>query len=377
VVLEGKMRRIQEDQIQKDLKKKIVFIVGPRQVGKTWLSKEIAKSYENSVYLNYDHLEDRRIIQDEAWLQSTKFLILDELHKMPDWKNYLKGLYDTKPNELNILVTGSARLDTFRQSGDSLAGRFFAHRLLPFSLAELKGTQYDGQLDRLLERGGFPEPFLVDEAVDAARWRKQYIDGLIRDDIIDFENIQDLRAMQLVFELLRGRVGSPVSFSSIARDVGISPNTTKKYIQILEALFIVFRVSPHSRNVGRSLQKEPKIYFYDTGLVKDNPGAKFENLVAVSLLKHVLGKTDLLGQDFELKYLRTKDQREVDFCLTQENEPYQMLEVKRTDSKLAASLLYFKKKLEIPAVQIVMNLKRERREADIDIVRADSFLISL
>jgi hypothetical protein len=244
------MYRQQTKQIIKDLDKKIVFLVGPRQVGKTWLAKYIGEEYKKTTYLNYDRLGDREIIKKEQWLEDTELLILDELHKMKDWKDYLKGIFDTKPEHLRILVTGSARLETFRQAGDSLAGRFFIHRLMPFSMAELKNEKELINVDKFLVRGGFPEPFLAQEAIDADRWRNQYIDGLIREDILDFEKIHDFKAIKLVFELLRRKVGSPVSYNSIAGDAGISPVTVKKYIAIFEALFIIFKVSPYSKKIG-------------------------------------------------------------------------------------------------------------------------------
>ena len=167
------MYRKQIDYILKDLDKKIVFIVGPRQVGKTWLAMEIGKQFNKTTYLNYDSFEDRQIIKNEAWLNSTELLILDELHKMSSWKNYLKGVFDTKPTSLKILVTGSARLDTFRQTGDSLAGRFFVHHLFPFSISELKDKPISSDINHFIIRGGFPEPFLSDTDVDAIRWRNQ------------------------------------------------------------------------------------------------------------------------------------------------------------------------------------------------------------
>jgi len=370
------MKRIQQTFVKKDLARKMVFLTGPRQVGKTSLAKAIAKDYKSSVYLNYDSLEDRAIIKETAWLPSTQLLILDELHKMPEWKSYLKGLYDTKPEHLQILVTGSARLETFRQSGDSLAGRFFRHRLNPLSLAEIPDAD-EHSLELLLERGGFPEPYLAESLEDSKRWRLQYIDGLIRTDILDFEQVHDFRAIQLTLELLQTRVGSPLSYSSLARDVGVSPNTIKRYIEIFEALYIIFRVTPYHRNIARSLQKDAKIYFFDNGMVKGDDGIKFENLVAISLLKHLNAIEDYQGKRTALKMLRTKEQKEIDFVLVVDDEPVQMLEIKLSDPSVSPSLRYFYEKYKIPAVQLIKNLRHERLDGGIEVRRAFDYLEQL
>ena len=337
------MERVQIDQILKDIDKKIVFIVGPRQVGKTWLAKKIMAHFNHPAYLNFDSFEDQIIIKNETWPEKTDLLVLDELHKMKNWKNYLKGLYDTKPENLKLLVTGSARLDTFRQSGDSLAGRYFVHHLFPFTIAELKDQNYS--IEHYLERGGFPEPFLLEDIDEANRWRKQYIDGLIRFDILDFERIHDFKAIKTIFELLRRNVGSQLSYSSIARDVNVSSLTVQKYVSILEALFIIFRIYPYSRNIARSILKTPKVYFYDTGLVVGNEGIKFENHVALSLLRHVSMQSDYKGLSNELKYLRLKNGKEVDFCISDFDGVKEMLEVKLSKSTLSKSLVYFSKKI--------------------------------
>lgn len=375
------MKRLQQELIQKDLNKKLVFLVGPRQVGKTWLAKHIAKDYKKHVYLNYDQIEDRKIISQQAWIDSTELLIFDELHKMKGWKNYLKGVFDTKPPEQKILVTGSARLDTFRQFGDSLAGRFFVHRLLPFSLKELLDSDYEsdteGLLEQLLERGGFPEPFLASELNDSARWRNQYVDGLIRHDILDFEMLHDLKTMSTLVELLRRRVGSPVSYLALAEDLAVSPTTVKKYIGILEGLFVVFRVTPYSKNIARSLLKEPKIYFYDNGMVIGDDGIKFENLVAVSLLKHVWGKSDYEGSKLNLNYLKIKDDKEVDFCITDFDKVHLIVEVKLSDKEISKNLRYFSEKYDLKGVQLVKNLRQERKEGNIELRRALDFLSEL
>jgi len=370
------MKRAQHDLIKKDLIRKMCFLTGPRQVGKTTLARAIGNDFENPVYLNYDNFTDREMIHKMAWLPDTNLLILDELHKMAGWKNFVKGIYDTKPANLKILVTGSSRLEAFRQTGDSLAGRFFRHRLGPLTLAEIDDVS-PADLERLLERGGFPEPYLTEDLVEADRWRLQYIDGLIRTDILNFEKIHDFKAMQLTLELMRERVGSPLSYASLARDIQCAPNTIKRYVEILEALFIVFRVTPYHRNIARSLLKEPKIYFYDTGMVKGGVSRRLENLVAVSLLKHLNAIEDYQGRKARLHYLRTKEKKEVDFALLIENEPLILIEVKLSSDDLSPSLVYFHKKYRLPAIQLVKNLRHEQSKDDISIRSVFRFLGSL
>jgi predicted AAA+ superfamily ATPase len=371
------MERAQKSAIIHDLSKKMVFLTGPRQAGKTTLAKSIASTFSSSIYLNYDHFKDRAIILQEGWLPSTELIILDEIHKMPEWKNYLKGLYDTKLSHQKILVTGSARLEVFTEAGDSLAGRYFLHRLMPLSPSECEKVNVSYSLDHFLERGGFPEPFLADNVIEANRWRLQYVDSLLREDVLDFENISNIKAIRLTFELLRERVGSPVSYSSMAEDISISPTTVKKYIQILEALYIVFRVTPFSYNIARSLLKEPKIYFFDTGLVKGNPGVVLENFVAGCLLKHAFAKTDYQGERYALHYLQTKEKKEVDFALIQEKDVKQIIEVKLSDTSLHLGLQYFHEKYRYPSVQLVKEIKKEYQVDGIEILQSLNFLKNL
>ncbi len=374
------VKRLQIDQILKDLQKKMVFIAGPRQVGKTWLAQEVMKQYKTARYLNYDSTEDREVIRDKKWLQNTDLLVFDELHKMPGWKNYLKGLFDVtrvqQQNPVHILVTGSAGLDTYRFKGDSLVGRFFIHHLLPLSPREAVETFSNYDIEQLMSSGGFPQPFLEDK-IEADRWRNEYIEGVLKFDVFTLADIRDLNAFRLVFELLRGKVGSPVSISSIAEDVEISSHTVKKYIDILEALYVVFRVTPFSKKIARSIKKEPKIYFFDTGLVKGDRGARVENFVAVNLLKQTFYQRDTKGSSTKLHYIRKRNGQEVDFCLSDEDHVQKVIEVKTSDLNLSKNLLYFSQEIAVPGLQLVFDKDVEMESKGIEVRNIKKYLESM
>ena len=278
---------------------------------------------------------------------------------------------------MHILVTGSARLDVYNHLGDSLAGRYFRHRLLPLTAAELAKTRQPVSLDKLMQHSGFPEPYIASNDVDVARWRLQYINSMLSTDIFSIEEIRNIKAMHLLFDLLRNRVGSPISYQSLAEDLAVSAKTVKKYIEILQSLYIIFKITPFSNNIARSLLKEPKIYFFDAGLVKGNQGVKLENLTAVSLLKHCYAKEDYLAEKLSLHYIRTKDNREVDFAIAKDDSLISLIEVKLSDNKISDSLKYFQKKYGTPAVQIVKNIRHEYRKDDIEIRDATKFLTAL
>jgi predicted AAA+ superfamily ATPase len=377
----SRMNRNVRTLIEQDMEHKMVFLTGPRQVGKTWLARSIAASIPDTMYLNYDRIVDRRMLVEASWPVRTPFLVFDEIHKMPEWKNWLKGIYDTRPEGQKILVTGSSRLETFRQSGDSMAGRYFQHRLPPLVSAELRAgsADFDARscLDRLLERGGFPEPYLAASDTHALRWRLQYAESLIQNDILDFERIHDLRTMKTLFALLRSRVGSPLSFASLAGDLQVSPTTVLKYVEILEALYIVFRIHPWSENIGRSLLKEPKLYFFDTGLVDSGAPARLENQVAVSLLAQVWADTDRTGVSWELRYLRTKDGREVDFCMVRDQEVERLIEVKQGHDDIDPNLWYFCEKYGHAGVQLVRDLRLPRDKGLVQVRDAAIWLADL
>ncbi len=380
------MKRYLDQQIANDLNKKLVILTGPRQVGKTTLSRQLLTDKDSFQYLNWDISGDRRILQEGSWSRQVPLLIFDEIHKMPNWKIWLKGIADNRLAQISntniqaqkILITGSARMDTFRQSGESLAGRYFSWRLHPISVKELvdfRGMNADQALNHLLIRGGFPEPCLAETDSDANRWRQQYFTDLIREDILEFSRIQEVNTMRLFVEMLRDRVGSPLSLASLARDLSVTQPTLKKYLDILEALFVVFVIHPWHSNVARSLLKAPKVYFYDNAFVRGGPGIQFENAVASMLQKHVHFQEDSQGVSSSLHYIRTKDDVEVDFAISEDQALTHLIECKLSDSSLSSALLRFSNQFpNAKAVQLVKNIRQEEQRGSIQIAKAAPWL---
>jgi len=373
------MERARKQFVANDLEQKMVFLSGPRQVGKTTLAKSLVDRWPSLYYLNFDSADDRRIVLKRRWDRQAPLVVFDEIHKWSGWKRMLKGVYDTEGIPPRILVTGSARLDLYRKGGDSLAGRYFLHRLLPLSVAELKGAMDPVEaLDQLMALGGFPEPFLRGTETRARRWRKLYLERLLREDVRDISDIADIHSLSLLVELLRERVGSPLSFASLARVLQVSPHTVRRWLEVLESIYLVFRVTPYHRNIARAVTKEPKVYFYDAGLVRGDPGAVLENVVAVCLLKAVRFREDTLGEDVRLHYLRDREKREVDFVLAVDGLANELIEVKRSDAGVTRGLNYFHQRLpEIPAVQLVARLPRPLSAGTIRVEPAASWLAEL
>jgi len=326
-----------------------------------------------------DSREHRLLLLKKAWNRSCDLVIFDELHKIRKWKNWVKGVYDTEGVRPRLLVTGSAHMDIYRKGGDSLAGRFYAYRLHPFTVAELKGTNDpESNLEQIMKLGGFPEPFLKGTETHAKRWRRSHTDRILREDLADIASVRDIRGLETLVELLRTSVGSTVSYESLSRDLQVSPHTVKHWIRTLENLYIIFLVTPYSRNIARSLLKQPKIYFYDTGLLTEDSGARFENAVACALLKRLHFVEDTEGEKCGLHYLRDKEKREVDFFTVRDGKPEWLVETKTSEVDVS-SLKHFSsfigKKPE--PLLLVKNLDREMQLEGIKVKKAARWLETL
>lgn len=325
-------------QIEKDLKQKMVFIGGPRQVGKTTLATHL-KDFNKEGYLNWDIPEQReRILKGEWPVQ--KLWVFDEIHKYHSWRNVLKGLYDQYGSTHQILVTGSARLNVYRYGGDSLQGRYHYLRLHPFSVAELK-IESEKELLNLLELGGFPEPFLRGEKTESKRWSREYRSRLIQEDVVSLERVQDIGNLELLMLRLPELAGSPLSINAIREDLQVSHKAVSNWLNILERLYAIFRLPPFGAPKIRAVKNEQKHYHFDWTLIEDKSVA-FENMAACHLLKWVDYKQDLEGEDLELRYFRDIDGREIDFIVVKKAKPILAVECKWQNSETSKSLKYFK-----------------------------------
>ena len=383
------IKRYLEEYILEDLKDKMVFISGPRQIGKTTLARQIGDKFfkDSYTYLNWDSREDRAAIFKGITPAGQNLVIFDEIHKYEKWKNYIKGEYDKYKEKFSIVVTGSARLDVYKKGGDSLLGRYHPYRLHPLSLNELKkrilefkppqelifsdrGKDTERIFNALFKFGGFPDVFLKQSERELRRWHNEKIDRLVREDIRDVENVRNISLLQVLIELLPSKVGSLFSLNSLREDLEVTHKTISSWIDIFEKFYYHFRIYPFQSTLIKSLRKEPKLYLWDWSEIKDE-SVRLENLIASHLLKFCHFLFDMGGYRVQLFYLRDKEQREVDFIVSVDNKPWFCVEVKNSFKNISNSLKYFAKKLEIPFVYQVVNQK------DIDICKDNVRIMSV
>jgi hypothetical protein len=383
--------RYLEPVVRADLEGKMVLLGGPRQVGKTTLARRVLRSWESGVYLSWDNREDRGEIRAARWPGGSALVVLDELHKWRGWKSWLKGEFDKHRERLRLLVTGSARLDLYRRGGDSLQGRYHHHRLHPFSYAEAAprrvpsvaspGHELDlpsggdqDLVESLLQYGGFPEPFLAGSPRTLRRWQKERLDRFFREDVRDLEPVRDLSTFQLLADLLPDRVGSLLSLNALREDLEVSHRAVTHWMDVLETMYHVFRLRPFAGHRSRLLGKMPKAYLWDSSLVPTR-AARFENLVASHLLKlcHFLEDTE--GHPTELRYLRDREGREIDFLVMAGRKPWFLVEAKVSETRVDPAVVLFKERLGVPwAYQVTLEGGRDFVQDGVRVVPANRFL---
>jgi predicted AAA+ superfamily ATPase len=360
--------------------KSMIFLVGPRQVGKTTLAQIISGSFTNSLYFNWDIAEHRaNFMANPTFFEgvvrkdsSIPLIVFDEIHKYRDWKNYLKGIYDQFHARYQFLVSGSGRLDIYQKGGDSLAGRYFLFHLWPFTVSELgrnsrkieeflndpfeieteKANALKEIWSGLSELSGFPEPYLAGRVKTYRRWSNIYSQQLIREDIRDLTGVKSVVDMETLYLLLPYKVGNPISIPSLARDLRVSYNTVRGWLSVFERFFMTFSIGPWSRRIARAIQKERKVYLWDTPRIKD-PAARFENMVALELWRAVSAWNDQGYGMFSLHFIKNKEQQEVDFLIAEGGEPFLLVEAKLSDIEPSSALKKFQDTLKKPAVQLV------------------------
>jgi uncharacterized protein len=335
--------------IKDDLREKMVFLGGPRQVGKTTLALSLIYGADESdpAYLSWDVPESQRLLIAGALPADGKLIILDEIHKYKRWRNLVKGFYDRYKSKRQFLITGSARLDHYRRGGDSLQGRYHYYRLHPLSLYEINKQPQPSDLQALLQYGGFPEPFLKHSTRHWRRWQRERQSRVIQEDLVSLEHVKEVSQLQLLAQLLPDRVGSILSIANLRQDLSVAFETADSWVTIFENLYYCFRIMPYGLPHLRAVKKERKLYMWDWSLCQD-PAARFENLVASHLLKHCHFVEDTQGDEMSLRFVRDSMGREIDFVVLRNGKPEFAVECKSGGRGLSRNIVYFAARTNIP-----------------------------
>lgn len=338
----------------------MAFVSGPRQCGKTTLAKNLCTHYLDWDNLNHQDILLKGPVAMASWIgldqlsETQPVLALDEIHKFSKWKELLKGFFDTYEERCKIIVTGSSRLDIFKRGGDSLMGRYFIYRMHPFALSELGNSgltdslikppeQLDESIwENLWHYGGFPEPYLKADKRFHNRWQRLRREQLFKEDIRELTRVQELGLIEKLGLMLADRSGEQIQFAGLSKEIRMNAKTVQNWVDTLSSLHYGFLLKPWYKNLGRALRKEPKFYLRDWSSILDE-GKRFETLVACHLLKAVQGWTDLGYGDFDLRYFRDKEKREVDFIVTRDGEAWLAIEAKLSSKSLSPNLEYIQK----------------------------------
>ena len=316
----------------KEMAKKmpVVAVLGPRQSGKTTLVKVAFPNYN---YVNFEDLEIREFAKDDpkAFLENYNSpVIFDEIQYVPNLFSYIQLEVDNKPKETSYILTDSQNILLLESINQSLAGRIALFNLLPFSLTELTGTIYDcDKIDSFLFNGFYPR--IYDNNLDPSQWLSSYVKTYVEKDVRQMVSIGDLSSFIMFLKVCAGRVGHLVNFSAIANEIGVSYQTVKRWISILEASYIIYKLPPFYKNVNKRVVKTNKLYFYDVGLVTYLLGIRnedqllshyargelFENMIVMEIVKNIYNK----GLEIPLHFWRDRSGNEVDLLVEAGDRP--------------------------------------------------------
>ena len=329
----------------------VTALLGPRQSGKTTLAK---KAFPNKTYISMEDLDNRdfSLKDPRGFLQTySSGTIIDEVQRVPHLLSYLQTKVDKDKKKGQFILTGSNQFLLEEKLTQSLAGRVSLLRLLPLSLKELP-SQKKQDLSKLLLTGFYPQ--LHTEKIKVSHWQDNYIDSYVNKDVRLIKNISNLDQFNTFLKMIAGRVGQLVNFQSLANDCGLSQNTAKSWMSVLESGFIIKKLAPYYKNFNKRLIKSPKIFFYDTGLLCrllsiKNPseinthalkGFIFENFIFIELLKHFFNQ----GEKAPVYFWRDKKGFEIDFLI--EGKVLKLIEVKSGQTlsqDFFKNINYFKK----------------------------------
>jgi uncharacterized protein len=364
--------------VSDDLKSKMVFVGGPRQVGKTTFALTFLSepSEKHPAYLNWDDVSAKAALMKGELPGGQKIVILDEIHKYARWRNLIKGFYDKNKSEISFIITGSARLDYYLKGGDSLQGRYHYYRLHPFSMAEINAESTMNDFNLLFKFGGFPEPYLRGDEKFWRRWQKERLQRIIYDDIRDLENIKEISLLELLAGELPNRVGSPLSIKNLKEILQVAHESVERWIKIFERMYFCFRVPPYGPRNIRAVKKEQKLYLWDWSAVPEE-GPKFENFIASHLLKYCHFIEDTEGYEMDLRFLRDTDKRETDFVVLKEGKPLFAVECKSGEKNVNPSLFYFMERTQIPKFYQVHTGKKDYEKKGVRVLPVQKLIKEL
>jgi predicted AAA+ superfamily ATPase len=370
--------RYLKNPVKEDLKDRMVFVGGPRQVGKTTFALTfLPKSSEkHPAYLNWDDISVRGDLLKGELPGGEELLILDKVHKFSGWRSLVKGFYDTNRSERSFIITGSARLDYYRRGGDSLQGRYHYYRLHPFSMAELNKNPTIDDFDLLFKFGGFPEPCLHGEDRFWRSWQRERLQRVIYDDIRDLENIKEISLLELLAGELPNRIGAPLSVKNLKELLQVAHETVDRWINIFERMYYCFRIAPYGPRKVRAVKKEKKLYLWDWSIISEE-GPKFENFIASHLLKYCHFVEDTEGFKMDLRFLRDTDKREIDFVVLKDEEPLFAVECKTGEKSINPALFYYMERTQIPKFYQVHTGERDYEKEDVRVLPVHRFITEL